>query len=146
MAKTTHTLTIDRPPAQVFMYIDDTEHAKKWLSGLVEITPLTEGGNRVGAKSRHLYNENGREFEMEEEMLIYEPNRRVKIKGEASFFDLTAEYTLTDTNGSTRLDFESDITFHNPFLRLLSPFMAASSRKKVTQDLERMKALVEAST
>ena len=95
MSRPTYTIEIDRPVDEVFRYLDTSELAIKWLSGLTKITPITTGGNRVGAQAKHIYNENGREFEMLEETLIYEPNRCVKIKGITDMFEITAQYTLT---------------------------------------------------
>lgn len=143
MTKTTYIIEIQRPAKEVFAYIDDSEQVTQWLSGVVKIEPLTNGGNRVGAKSRHTYNENGRTFEMVEETLVYEPNRRVKLKGVTDAFELTAEYTLTDLGGRTRIDFQSDITFKNVFFRLLSPFLLRDSQNRVASDFQQLKRLVE---
>jgi uncharacterized protein YndB with AHSA1/START domain len=143
MPRTTYSIEINRPVNDVFRYIDSAEHVTKWLSGLVKIIPITEGGNRVGARARHVYNENGRTFEMEEETLAYEPNHRVKIRAVGDAFELTAEYTLTAVGNRTRLDFETDLTFRNILLRLLGPLFGGSSKKRVEQDFQRLKALVE---
>ena len=146
MIKTRYSLVIKKMPAQVFTYLNNTDHLKKWLSGLVDIEALTEGGNRVGAKTKQRYQENGREFEMFEEILIYEPNQRVKIKGNADFFSLQAEYRLSEVPEGTRLDFESSTRFHSFFLRLLSPLMAGAAKKRIKADLGRLKNLVEESS
>lgn len=143
MNRTTYSITINKPVEDVFAYINDEEHMTKWLSGLVSITPLDDGGARVGAKSRQVYNENGREFEMIEEMLIYKPNQHVKIKAESDMFDIMAEYHLTPVNDGTRIDYESKLSFHNVLFKLMSPLMARSSKKKVVEDFGRLKALVE---
>lgn len=144
MTRTIHSLTINKPVEEVFAYINDEEHMTKWLSGLVSITPLDDGGARVGAKSRQVYNENGREFEMIEEMLIYKPNQHVKIKAESDMFDILAEYRLTPVNNGTRIDFESKLSFHNMLFKVMGLFMGGSSKKKVVEDFARLKALVEA--
>jgi len=138
-----HHITINRPPQEVFAWLDDSDRAKQWISGLVEIQPITEGGNRVGAKARHTYNENGRTFDMEEETLIYEPNRHVKIGGKSDMFDMTAEYRLTPSGAGTLLQFESTFRFRNFILRLLSPLLMRGAQKRAEQELQRLKTLVE---
>jgi uncharacterized protein YndB with AHSA1/START domain len=143
MSRPTYTIEINRPVEEVFRYLDTSELAIQWLSGLKQITPITTGGNRVGAQARHLYNENGREFEMLEETLIYEPNRRVKIKGVTELFEITAQYTLTPIGERTRLDFEETLAFNNFFMRLLTPLITRSSKNRALQDFQRLKSLVE---
>lgn len=140
---TTHEITINRPPEEVFAWLDDSERAQQWITGLVEIQPITEGGNRVGAKARHTYTENGRTFTMEEETLIYEPNKQFKIQGKTDVFDMTADYRLTPSGTGTLLQFEETLRFSNFIMRLLSPLMMRGANKRVDQELQRLKSLVE---
>jgi uncharacterized protein YndB with AHSA1/START domain len=143
MSRSTYTIEINRPVDEVFRYLDTSELAIQWLSGLTKITPITTGGNRVGAQAKHTYNENGREFEMLEETLIYEPNRRVKIKGITDMFEITAQYTLTPIGERTRLDFEETLAFKNFFMRLLAPLITRLSKNHAMEDFKRLKSLVE---
>ena len=143
MSRSTYTIEINRPVDEVFRYLDTSELAIQWLSGLTKITPITTGGNRVGAQARHTYSENGREFEMLEETLIYEPNRRVKIKGITDMFEMTAQYTLTPIGEHTRLDFEETLVFKNFFMRLLAPLINRLSKNRTVETFERLKSLVE---
>ena len=144
MAKYTAQIDIAQPVERVFAYLDDEKHATEWIGGLVSIEAITEGGNRVGAKAKHVYEENGRTIEMVEETLIYQPNKQVKIKGITDGFELTAQYTLEPIANGTRLHYESETTMHSLFMKLLSPIINASSKKRVETDLERLKRLLEA--
>ncbi len=143
MSKSTFSIEINRPPETVFSYLDDAQYVKQWISGLVELTPLTEGGSRVGAKTRQVFHENGRTIEMLEETLVYEPNRRVKIKGVTDGFWLTADYVLHRTPRGTRLDYEAELHMQGLLMKLLSPIIHRSSSKRINNDLTRLKALVE---
>lgn len=134
---------IQRPVEEVFPWLDDSEKAIQWLGGLEEIQPITEGPNRVGAKAKHIYSENGRRFEMIEETLVYEPNRHVKLRGDSDAFTMTAEYTLTPHGESTVLELTSDAQFKRGLMRLLAPLFAGSSDRRVMKDLQRLKTLVE---
>ncbi|MBK8025330.1 MAG: SRPBCC family protein [Chloroflexi bacterium] len=139
-----HEIVIDRSPSEVFTWLDDPQKARQWVPGLVDIQPITPGGSRAGAKARHVYRENGRTFETEEEMLIYEPNRHIKIRGRAAGFEMTAEYQLSPTGAGTLLRFESTLRFNNPVMRLLTPLLTRGADQRTVQDLQRLKALVEA--
>jgi carbon monoxide dehydrogenase subunit G len=144
MSNVTHSIEINRPVEQVFAYLDNPDNLKDWLSGLVEATMLTHDGPGVGAKMRQVFEEGGRRIEMIEETVVYEPNRRVKIKGTTAMFDMTADYTLHNIGGRTRLDFAEEMHFKSIFLRLLAPLMAKSARKKMVEDFARLKANIEA--
>jgi carbon monoxide dehydrogenase subunit G len=145
MPPTTCRIEIQRPVEDVFTWLDDEQKATQWLSGLEQIIPITQGGNRVGAQAKHIYNENGRRFEMIEETLIYEPNRHVKIRAEGDMFTLTAEYTLTPTGSATRLDFASELRFKNGLMRLLTPLLMLGSQRRTMRELQKLKSLVEQS-
>lgn len=108
MSKLTYTMTFNKPVDHVFSILDDEHYAVQWICGLQSVEAITEGGNRVGAKAKHIYEENGREIEMIEETLIYEPNQRVKIKGVSDGFELTAEYRLVQIADGTRIEYESE--------------------------------------
>jgi hypothetical protein len=139
-----YTIDFNQTPEKVFRYIDEPSLIKQWITELVAIEPLTEGGNRVGAKSKHIYNENGQTIEMIEEMLIYEPNRHIKIRGLTKGFELTLEYRLEALPQGSRLYYHETMTMQNWFMRLLSPIIASSQKAKIKVYMERLKALVEA--
>jgi carbon monoxide dehydrogenase subunit G len=144
MSRVSYSVEINRPVEQVFRYMNDPNNLTKWLGGLVEITPLTNGEARVGSKTRQVFEENGRKIEMIEEVVIYEPNRRVKIKGASKMFDLTADYQLHDLGGRTRIDYETEVQMNGLLFKLLDMLMAGSGRKKLAEDFARLKAQVEA--
>lgn len=143
MSKCSYSLQINRPVATVFRFIDDIDCAKKWMSGLVEMKPLTEGGNRVGARTRQVYAENGRTIEIIEETLAYEPQRLVKIKGDGQGFSFVAQYTLYPTPTGTRLEYESETKMTSLLMKLLSPIVHRATRNKAIEDLDRLKQVIE---
>ena len=149
MSGSTCQIEISRPVEEVFSWLDDDEKAVQWLGGLEEIVPITEGGNRVGAQAKHVYLENGRRIEMIEETLVYEPDRRVKIRGEADSFTMTAEYVLTPLvtplGDATLVELTSDARFKSGLMRVLSPLLAGFSNRRVMKDLRTLKSLVESS-
>lgn len=143
MAKYQMTIDINAPVERVFAHLDDADFATKWISGLESMEALTEGGNRVGAKTRHIYNENGRIIEMMEETIIYEADKKVKIHGKTDGFELTAQYELEAITTGTRLYYEAETHMTSLFMKLMSPIINYSSNNKVNEDLNRLKSLLE---
>jgi carbon monoxide dehydrogenase subunit G len=146
MGKASYSIEFKQPVEDVFKFLDDSDLAKQWIGGLESIEPLTAGGNRVGAKAKHIYVEDGRKIEMIEETLIYEPNKRVKIKGAADGFELTVDYRLQAIPMGTRLDYEVETQMKSLLMKILSPLINWSNRKRVSEDFARLKTLVESSS
>ncbi len=144
MAKYQMTIDINAPVEIVFEHLNDAEFAKKWIDGLDSMEVLTEGGNRVGAKTKHVYKENGRTIEMLEETLIYEPDKKVKIHGKTDGFELTVQYELEAIPTGTRLHYETETNMTSLLMKLMSVIINHSSNNKVNEDLNRFKSLIEA--
>lgn len=143
MAKYQMTIDINQPVEKVFAFLDDSDHATEWIDGLVSIEALTEGGNRVGAKSKHVYHEDGRVIEMVEETLEYEPNKIVKFHGQTDGFELVVQYELESIPTGTRLHYATESKMNSLFMKLISPLVNHSTNNKVNKDLLRLKELLE---
>jgi len=143
MAKHQMTIDINAPVETVFTHLDDAEFAKQWIGGLDSMEVLTEGGNRVGAKTKHIYIENGRTIEMLEETLVYEPDKKVKIYGKTDGFELTVQYELEAIATGTRLHYEAETNMTSFMMKLMSVIINHSSNNKTHEDLNRLKSLIE---
>jgi carbon monoxide dehydrogenase subunit G len=143
MSKASYSIEVKKPVEDVFKFLDDSELAKQWIGGLESIEPLTTGGNRVGAKAKHIYVEDGRKIEMIEETLIYEPNKRVKIKGVTDGFELLVDYRLHATPNGTRIEQETEIHMKSLMMKILAPLINWSNRKRIAEDFARLKTLIE---
>lgn len=143
MTKTSDAIEINSSAEEVFKHLTEPESVHKWVDGLVEIVPLSDETNVVGAKSRQVFHENGRTIEVVEELLVFEPNKRVKIKGDTSGFTYTADYVLHPTANGVRLAYESETIMKNPIMKLMGFMIARITRNKTNADLQRLKKLVE---
>ena len=76
----------------------------------------------------------------------YDPPRRLAVRTSMpGGFDGTASYTLVDLGqGRTRLEADSRFHFQHWLARLLKPIVAAHARRKMHDDLARLKSLAEA--
>jgi uncharacterized protein YndB with AHSA1/START domain len=72
------TVEIARPPAQVFRWLAQRDLARKWIGGLVEIQPLTEGALRVGLKERAVVLLGSERMALEMEVVGFEEGRRIR--------------------------------------------------------------------
>jgi uncharacterized protein YndB with AHSA1/START domain len=139
-------ITIQRPPAEVWPWLYEGEKSKQWVSWLVEVKrdpgPPVPGSHFTW--TMHDANNGNREMIIEATTLSVEPQRQLVLKvSTAGVFDGTSTYTLTDLGGATRLDSDSHYTFDSGFARLMTPLIMPSARKKMNSDLAHLRELVE---
>jgi len=144
-------IVIDRPPAQVFRWLTDDGRLKKWIGGLSEIhevTPRPSGGE-LGRKFRMTESYQGQSVQMEAVVTKFEQDRAISISVTSvadpdSGFTETADYTLTELGGKTRLRLDGKAKYTGFVVRLLEPMITPKATEKLREDLARMKSLVEA--
>jgi len=144
-------VAIDRPAAKVFRWITTDELLKKWIGGLIELRPESSPaeGSEVGRKFRIVETYKEERVDMEMEVMRFERDRDLVVRV-ASTGDLnngfveTAEYRLTEADGKTRIRIEAQTDYYGYMPRLFEPLITRDARKKLKQDLKRLKTLVEA--
>lgn len=146
----TGTVDIARPPRVVFAFVDEPDKLKSWISWLVEVRDETPGQHGVG--SRHVLvmedrNNGNMRMNIAGEVLAYERDKSERLRlSSPGMFSGETVYALTDLgNGQTRLRQESRYRFENWFARLMAPVIFPAARKKMGEDLQRLKAAVEKS-
>jgi uncharacterized protein YndB with AHSA1/START domain len=144
-------IAIDRPAAQVFRWIATEELLKKWIGGLLELRPESSpaDGSEVGRKFHIIEAYKGERVEMKMEVMKFERDRDVVVRvvsaGDPNNgFVETAEYRLTEAGGKTRFRIEAQTNYYGYMPRLFEPLVTRGAKKKLKQDLKRLKALVEA--
>jgi uncharacterized protein YndB with AHSA1/START domain len=144
-------VVIDRPPAQVFRWLTDDDRLKKWIGGLTEIHQIVgpPDGGEIGRKFRMTEIYKDQRAEMETVTTKFQQDRAISIyvssAGDPSNgFTETADYTLTDLGGKTRLRLEGKAKYFGLVPRLFEPLITPEATKKLTEDLQRLKSLVEA--
>jgi carbon monoxide dehydrogenase subunit G len=135
---------IARPVSQVFPWLIEPEKLTQWIEGLVESTPLTADGVRIGARSREVIMEGGQRYEMESEITGFEPNRHLRVKVTSTGFDVDGRYDLLEQNGNTRLNYVGVAYYKMWFARLMEPVVTPAAQKHLEKNLAKLKRLVEA--
>lgn len=140
------TITIDAPAHEVFPWLTEPNKVGLWIGGFVKSEPITEGGTRVGARSRETFRQGSKVFSMETEVVELKPSERLVVKitmRDPWDFDATAEYTLTESGDRTTLKLVQETYMNTALLKLFSPVINAQGRKKLEEDLQTLKAAVE---
>ena len=121
----------------------------KWVSWLVEVRKSGTSATPVGQKEIWVMkdpNMNDQLLAIEGTCTEYDRPRRLSVRLVSEGFTGDQTYVLTAAgNGTTKLDVKSSFQFPGWFAPLLEPLVAPAARKKMSEDLERLKREVERS-
>jgi uncharacterized protein YndB with AHSA1/START domain len=142
--RTTASIDIDRPPAEVFPWLVDTSKRKQWLPDVADATDLTEGGPRLGARSRLVIVQGSQRTHVDVELTAFEPPRRVAGRITSEAFEQEVVYELEAVGSRTRVHHTGHSTYRAWLARLLEPLFTKAVQKRSEEGLVRLKAVAEA--
>lgn len=142
-------VVIDKPIQEVWDYANNPDNLDKWLNDFVRYEHLTGDINapKVGDTSKHTYDQNGKEFTMQEEIIAYDEPSHLKLFMTSSWFDMEIVNNYDEISAT-----QTKLFAGAKFVRMgwiMKFFMFFSSKKKMQTDHEfqinKLKALIEAS-
>jgi uncharacterized protein YndB with AHSA1/START domain len=137
----TNTITINRPPAEVFAFLADLENLPRWNYALSETRKISAGP--VGVGSRYLQTRTlPTRSEETLEVTAYEPDRLLAISGPLGPFESQVSYVLTATEGGTSLSNTMDLR-PTGAARLIAPLAGSRVKSAVSSNLGALKELLE---
>ena len=143
-------IIIDRPAPQVFVWLTDDQRLKKWIGGLDEIHSVAAPSNNgeVGRKFRITESYEGQTGQMEAVVTKFEQDRAISLNvysvdDPSNGFTETADYTLADLGGKTRLRLDGRAKYIGFVPRLFEPLITPKATQKLAEDLARLKSLAE---
>jgi carbon monoxide dehydrogenase subunit G len=147
--RTVTTIEIAASPQQVWQWIDDGERMKQWVSWVVAIkappgsTAFSAGSKRVVIMSDA--NNGNQQMSIDAVCTKDQPPvfKEVALSSPNSFAGVQT-YRLTDL-GSNRTRLEIDGRFHYDMwlAQLMEPLITPAAKKKMEEDMKRLKTLVE---
>jgi len=141
-------VTIRRSPEAIWPWLYEPDKLKSWVSWLKQVDQDRAGPPAVGSRAVWVMedmNNGGAQMHINSTVEAVEPNRRLAVKiAVPGAFDGGAQYTLTDLGGGqTKVDCDSRYTFAGGFAKLLAPLIIPQARKKMIEDMNRMRAALE---
>jgi uncharacterized membrane protein len=143
MARTEHTVFVERPPEEVFAFLTDLSSLPQWQSGAVEVRKL-ETSVDVGTKYVEVLKFLGKRFEATIEVTEYEPGRRFSIKTLSGPIPFQVQHALEPSDGGgtkLRVTLEGE---PGGLLKLAEPLVMRNAQRQVASDFATLKRLVEA--
>ena len=144
LARTEHTVVVERPPDEVFDFLTDLSNLPEWQSGAVEVRGPDEELD-VGAMYVQVLKFLGRRLEATIEVTEFDPGRRFSLRTRSGPIPFQVRHTLepTDGGGATRLRVELEGEPGGVF-KLAEPLVMRNAQRQLEGDFAALKELVEA--
>jgi carbon monoxide dehydrogenase subunit G len=136
------TIEIARPPADVFAYLADLDNLPRWQPTIRELQ--WEGELREGSQFEETRELLGRRARSRLEVTALEPPREFSIQVVDGPVPLAVRHLLEPTAAGTRLTLEAEGEVGG-LMRLAAPIAERAAARQASQDLERLKRLIEES-
>ncbi len=134
-------IEVARPRADVARYATDWRNDTEWIGALAEARLVTEPPFGVGSQVARTARFLGRRIEYVNEVVEYEPERRLVMRSVKAPFPMTVVYEFEDAEDGTlariRVDGEPGRLY-----AVAGPLMDAAVRRNLRRDLERLEQLV----
>jgi uncharacterized protein YndB with AHSA1/START domain len=136
-----NTITIERPPSEVFAYLADFENLPRWNHAISETHKMTPGAPGVGSRYTQVRTIPKRSEETFE-VIEFEPDHRLAVQG--TFGPLTgqATYVLQPSNNGTTLRNDMDLQ-PGGVVSLVAPLATWRVRAAVAENLRTLKEILE---
>ena len=138
----TNTITINRPPAEVFDFLAHFENLPRWNYAISETRKVSGGPVGVGSRyrqTRTLPTHGEETFEVTD----FDMNHKLSIRGPLGPFHAEVTYVLAPVEHGTIL---TNTMYLQPSgaLRLVAPLAASGIKSAVAANLETLKQILEA--
>jgi uncharacterized protein YndB with AHSA1/START domain len=142
MAHASNSITIARPPADVFAFVLDGANNQLWRPAVLEISRIAGTRDGEGAKYRQrLRGPGGRPIDGDYEITTCQPNTRLEFRVTSGPARPTGTYRFAPADGGTRVTFDLDYA-PTGLAKLMDPIIARTMRSEVAT-LENLKRHLE---
>jgi carbon monoxide dehydrogenase subunit G len=140
MPSFSHSIDVPQPPAEVFPYLLETDKVPQWTSDLSSYEPA--GPLADGTEIRQVISIGGSHITLNMKLERYEPPSGAVVTFSTNGVDVTNTYAVEANGGGSRVTQGLDAKASSFTARMLIPVVQGRLEKKVTDDLERLRALL----
>jgi uncharacterized membrane protein len=145
MAPITGSIEIDRPPEEVFAYLDQLERHGEWQSQIISSKLETEGPTGVGTRATDTRKVPGGKQNVTYEITEHDAPRKSSFRGTNGPVRPVGSVTVEPAGeGRSRVTLELDLKGHGLLGPLVAVLARGQARKQVPQDQQRLKERLEA--
>lgn len=141
--KYTCELVVNVPRPRMIELFDNPDNLDKWQPGLVSFEHLSGEPGQAGAKSKLLYDMNGRKIEMVETIMNRDlPDTFTGTYEAKGVHNIIENHFYTDGLERTRWVMDTEFQFSG-FMKIASKFMGGAFRKQSMEFMNNFKTFAE---
>lgn len=146
MSKFSVSLEVDKPIQHCWDILMDESRMAEWAIGFKSIETIEGEPMTVGSKHRMVFEERGKEVVFIETVRVIDPPREFTFDLDHEVMNSTVSMTFESVGAKrTRLVSYTDGHPTKLLLKIMMPFMVPQMKKRQFQQLENLKAIMEAS-
>lgn len=142
MVDRSDSIVIDRPVEEVFAYVADVTNDPAWHTDILEARKTTEGPVGMGTIWHTRFKPAMGISEADMEVVSFEPNRVLAMKGEVGPMHPTLTYRFEPAAGGTKFTRRVQITVSG-WMKLMQPMMGMMLPKQNQGFLANLKRVLE---
>ena len=142
MASFSHTVSIPKPPGEVFPWLLEEDKVPRWTTRLQAYDVIGGGGIARGTRIRQVLTVSGQALDIEMEITRFDPPGFAESRFETNGLEVVTTYTLREAGAATDLTQTLEGKANGFKARLLVPVVQPKLEAKLTEDLERLRALL----
>ena len=135
-------VSIARPPADVWKAIADYSFDREWRSNLTEMAPDPPGGPEPGTKVREVVRTMGRDYVTNGVVTELDPGTSYRFSGDGTIGDVAGGRSVRPDGNGAIFTYDIELT-PTGGSRLLGPLLGPMVRSGLKKDLGRLKELLE---
>lgn len=140
------TVTVEKPPAEVFPWLLDADKVSRWMTGLDVYEPLDPPPLEVGSRIRQELSVSGQQLRFELRVAELDAPGRAVLRFEGSGFKAANEYTVEAAGSGSRVTWVIGGETTSFKAKLIAPMVQAKLQEKLDTDLARLRTLLAGET
>jgi uncharacterized protein YndB with AHSA1/START domain len=137
-----HSVSIARPPEDVFPWLFEEDKVPQWTSRLEAYELLGDGAIGRGSRIRQVLTVKGQSLDVVLEVTGYDPPRSAESRFTLQGVDVVTGYELAPDGGGTSLTQTLDGNASSFKARMLLPVVKPHLEGKLQEDLERLRSVL----
>jgi uncharacterized protein YndB with AHSA1/START domain len=142
MVDRSDSIVIDRPVEEVFAYVADVTNDPAWHTDMLEARKTTEGPIAMGTAWHTRFKPSMGISESDMEVVSFEPNRVLAMKGEVGPMHPTLTYRFEPAEGGTKFTRRVQISVSG-WMKIMQPVMSLMIPKQNQGFLANLKRVLE---
>lgn len=137
------TVTVNAPIEKVWGIFMNPDSLKHWLPGFVSIKHLDGTIGQKGSTSKMKFIERGKEMEVIEKVLFVNPMQQYSFEMTHETFNVLTDVRFISIGEVTEIIQAVQLSPKGIFMKLLMPLMRGEMKKKMANDLKKLKEFIE---